>query len=143
MAGNKKNPEEEQHSTPKRKVNAFEYLCIYDERNPNSEYLIMVDDEDKPKPRRDCACDNCFYGRDELALEIIRLQEVITHALKIAGNRSGAGQRIRRIVVALQSANRFRKVPHPHRARAQRQSDPRHLRETSDPDREDFVERSE
>ena len=49
-------------------------LCTKDPRNP------MYDDiwgwyppEEIPKPRKDCACDNCFYGRDALALEILRL----------------------------------------------------------------------
>jgi len=54
----------------------YENLCIRDSRNPMYDelkdsyepYDIM------PEPRADCACDNCFYGRDRLALEIIRLR---------------------------------------------------------------------
>ena len=43
-----------------------EYLCYYDQRNPN-----YTDGERK----EDCYCDNCFYRRDELAQEILRLRE--------------------------------------------------------------------
>lgn len=53
-------------------------LCSYDPRNPIMKESIEIgvyDDEDLPKPREDCWCDSCFYGRDILALEIIRLRE--------------------------------------------------------------------
>jgi hypothetical protein len=46
-------------------------LCAYDPRNPDR---LDLDDEDQPQPRTNCFCDNCFYGRDALALEILRLQ---------------------------------------------------------------------
>lgn len=49
-----------------------EKLCYYDKRNPDN----MVLDSGK-KPRVDCYCDNCFYGRDQLALEIIALKELL------------------------------------------------------------------
>lgn len=52
-----------------------ENLCIYDPRNPL--YANLYGDHDPadiPAPRNDCACDNCFYGRDRLALEILRLR---------------------------------------------------------------------
>jgi len=48
-------------------------LCYYDARN---DCLLL--DEDSPPPRRhDCSCDNCFYGRDKLANEILNLQDKI------------------------------------------------------------------
>ena len=52
----------------------YDKLCWYDNRNPdfNSYYW---DDESPPTPRNNCYCDNCFYGRDELALKIIELNE--------------------------------------------------------------------
>lgn len=52
----------------------YTYLCVYDERNPhyiNLDYLDYV----PGVPRENCFCDNCFYGRDKLAMEIIRLVE--------------------------------------------------------------------
>jgi hypothetical protein len=49
----------------------YENLCSYDSRNPNN-----VVDEDDPQPTKEhCYCDNCFYGKDELAKEIIKLRE--------------------------------------------------------------------
>jgi len=51
----------------------FENLCIYDERNPNY-YQGGFDEDEKRKPRINCNCDNCFYGKDKLALEIIKLK---------------------------------------------------------------------
>ena len=47
-------------------------LCAYDPRNPD--YYDLYNDEAKRQPRNNCYCDNCFYSRDELALEILRLQ---------------------------------------------------------------------
>lgn len=52
---------------------AHENLCYYDSRNPNS-LVPYLDPEDRPQPGTEgCPCDNCFYGRHELAEEIIRL----------------------------------------------------------------------
>ena len=53
----------------------FENLCWHDPRNPN--YTEMgLDDDEKIEPRfEDCCCDNCFYGKDKLAMEILRLRE--------------------------------------------------------------------
>jgi len=42
-------------------------LCYHDPRNPD----YTDDDDDKPE---NCYCDNCFYGRDKLAKEILRLR---------------------------------------------------------------------
>lgn len=47
-------------------LKVYENLCLYDERNPD--YVISNGYKQKK-----CYCDNCFYGRNELALEIIRL----------------------------------------------------------------------
>lgn len=43
-------------------------LCYYDNRNALHFYI----DEDEEIPDR-CYCDNCFYGRTELAEELIKL----------------------------------------------------------------------
>ena len=47
----------------------YSNLCSYDKRNPYYE-----DDFCDEEPRKNCHCDNCFYGRDKLALEIIVLK---------------------------------------------------------------------
>ena len=52
-------------------IEVLDNLCYYDERNPSSSDH-MVDAEDKAIPRTNCFCDNCFYGRDKLALETKR-----------------------------------------------------------------------
>ena len=48
----------------------YENLCSYDKRSP-----CYSDDLDR-KPRLNCFCDNCFYGRDKLALELLKFLEV-------------------------------------------------------------------
>ena len=48
----------------------FQNLCIYDKRHPDyDEDVFRFTTPDG------CGCDNCFYGRTELALEILRLRE--------------------------------------------------------------------
>ncbi len=50
-------------------ADVLQSLCIWDTRNPNSQPR----DEDDPAPREPgCACENCFYGRDRLAIELLR-----------------------------------------------------------------------
>ena len=50
-------------------------LCLYDRRNPDCISLGEPEEESR-KPRSNwCSCDNCFYGRDALAMEILLLQE--------------------------------------------------------------------
>jgi hypothetical protein len=53
----------------------LENLCSYDKRNPN--HCWYEEDDEPTKPRQNCYCDNCFYGRDGLAREILRLKENI------------------------------------------------------------------
>ena len=48
-------------------------LCYYDPRNP--EYEDFAPDE-RYEPRDNCSCDNCFYRRDPLAIEILRLRQL-------------------------------------------------------------------
>ena len=55
----------------------FSYLCSYDPRSPSYADLTCSYDEEDPMPppaRSDCYCDDCFYGRDPLAREILRLR---------------------------------------------------------------------
>ena len=46
-------------------------LCYYDPRNQNDS-LGADEDEDYPQPRKKCSCDNCFYGRDKLAIQLLQ-----------------------------------------------------------------------
>ena len=55
-------------------MNPYEKLCYYDRRNPDH-YPFLDDDEPREPRQPGCACDNCFYGRDELALEVIQLRK--------------------------------------------------------------------
>ncbi len=57
---------------------ARENLCWFDRRNPNyADNYTAFDAEDIPDARvNPCYCDNCMHGRDELALEILRLQNL-------------------------------------------------------------------
>lgn len=60
-------------SVPVERV--YECLCSKDSRNPlYADIYGWQADEPPPVPRVDCACDNCFYGRDKLAVEILRLR---------------------------------------------------------------------
>ena len=51
-------------------------LCYYDAENPNNNLDCYYDEEERPKPRENCHCDNCFYGRDKLARYILSNAEV-------------------------------------------------------------------
>jgi len=80
----------------------LENLCYYDKRNPN----CTMDDEELKEHRESrkrnnlialknlrakgvkiteyesgCSCDNCFYGRTELAEEIIQLKEILNEKI--------------------------------------------------------------
>jgi hypothetical protein len=46
----------------------YSKLCWYDKRHPDYD----EQENEGTKPRVNCFCDNCFYGRDELALEILK-----------------------------------------------------------------------
>lgn len=54
----------------------FSYLCYYDSRYP--EFTPPTDEWEQreldERKQETCFCDNCFYGRHGLALEIIRLK---------------------------------------------------------------------
>ena len=65
-------------------INVFGNLCIHDRRHPDWEAIHGVDgySSDAP-PRDDCICDNCYYGRDALALEILKLHNTIQHKTHI------------------------------------------------------------
>lgn len=57
------------------KHQVYSYLCWYDPRHPEYEPLEQweIDLGEQPTPpRENCSCDNCFYGRDLLAVEILK-----------------------------------------------------------------------
>lgn len=60
----------------------LEALCTWDRRSPYYADLKLAYEDDPgsmPRPRKSCSCDNCFYGRDRLALEILRLKSNVNH----------------------------------------------------------------
>jgi len=57
-------------------------LCYYDPKNPNNN-LDAYEDEDRPQPRKKCYCDNCFYGRDKLAMQLLEVKRERDEALKV------------------------------------------------------------
>lgn len=69
----------------------YTYLCNKDPKN-HEDYIqeIVYNDweEPIPEPRKNCFCDNCFYGRDKLALEIIRLNNIINNKIKENNNET-------------------------------------------------------
>ena len=50
----------------------YNNLCAYDPRSDSYQDLKTCFGEDLKKPRDNCFCDNCFYGRDKLAIEILK-----------------------------------------------------------------------
>jgi len=62
-------------------MNILESLCHYDRRNPIGvvDYIAADELEDYPDSKslnKDCACDNCFYGRTKLALYALDRYEI-------------------------------------------------------------------
>jgi len=59
-------------------IDPKDYLCVWDPRsNFYGDLTCGLDPEDIPKPRKDCHCDYCFYGKDRLALRILALEKVV------------------------------------------------------------------
>lgn len=55
----------------------YNHLCIYDPRNPlYQEFAAYLDDEELRSARANCACDNCFYGRNKLAVELLKERSI-------------------------------------------------------------------
>lgn len=69
----------------KKATEIFEKLCSYDTRNPNGVAYYLTKEEIKEEgytetAKRDCYCDNCFYGKTELAEYILKLKSDINKA---------------------------------------------------------------
>ena len=61
-----------------------ENLCYYDLRNPDgiNSGGLLSDDEIKEDGygeyrKNDCSCDNCFYGRTELAEQLLKYYYIV------------------------------------------------------------------
>lgn len=63
-------------------------LCNYDEDNPYN-ILDLFEDDDRPEPRNGCACDNCFYGRDKLAVQILETRRELAAERALADRLAG------------------------------------------------------
>jgi hypothetical protein len=49
----------------------LENLCVYDARHPS--WVNFREEYADQEPRKNCYCDNCFYGRDKMAVFILSL----------------------------------------------------------------------
>ena len=59
-------------------------LCYYDKRNPDNNLDIMdLDDNEIEVAKKDCHCDNCFYGRTKLALYILKLKNEMSAGIYV------------------------------------------------------------
>ena len=54
-----------------------EQLCIYDKRNPN-----YKKDNERINKHKECYCDNCFTGRNDLADELLRVKDLLSSAVE-------------------------------------------------------------
>lgn len=57
----------------------YENLCVYDPRSEYYKDMIRCGwrPGDISAPRINCYCDNCFKGKDKLAIEILRLMDIL------------------------------------------------------------------
>jgi len=54
-------------------MNIYDKLCVYDRRRDDN----LCGETGIDATPNDCHCDNCFYGRTELAEQVINLTEQI------------------------------------------------------------------
>lgn len=57
-----------------KKEEILSNLCYYDKRNPEHTMFDLTDEELVEARKKDCYCDNCFYGRHKLAEYILELE---------------------------------------------------------------------
>lgn len=53
----------------------YKNLCYLDTRNPYYVFESYLNDD--VTPRIDCECENCLTGKNKLALEILRLRDIV------------------------------------------------------------------
>jgi len=66
----------------------YSNLCSMDKRNPlfNDIYEDYTAEELRGLKNKNCDCHNCFYGRDKLANELIKTQNIIEEIRGIRDN---------------------------------------------------------
>ncbi len=57
------------------KNDVFSNLCSYDKRNPD---CVLDPDDEIPNNLGHCFCDNCFYGRNVLALKLLSVLDELS-----------------------------------------------------------------
>ncbi len=62
-----------------------ERLCAYDSRNPNN---VLSEWVNSPYQEARCFCDNCFYGRTELAKALLEALSDLKDARDEIENRN-------------------------------------------------------
>jgi hypothetical protein len=75
-------------------------LCYYDKRNPDS--LADEDEMEYHKSKliegKGCSCDNCFYGRTELAEEILRLNSKENESFNTGGQTDAQREKVSHVM---------------------------------------------
>lgn len=69
-------------------------LCYYDPENPSNN-LDAYNDEDCQAPRNKCACDNCFYGRDNLAVQLLEAREALRRIVDLGKTMPEEAEEVR------------------------------------------------
>lgn len=71
----------------------YEHLCVKDPRYPDYAALFPADEYEPGEvvPRVGCSCDNCFRGKDRLAVTAIELLEVLEDAAEVVGSWGEGG----------------------------------------------------
>ena len=69
-------------------------LCVYDKRHPDYAFKY-TDDPDRCRPKN-CCCDNCFYGKHELAEKILMLLEACNTVKQFAVKYTATDSKIER-----------------------------------------------
>lgn len=62
--------------TNSEKIRLSKNLCCLDPRNPDSDPDVVEEDL---YPKKDCCCDNCFYGCTWLSEKLLELDDEIMY----------------------------------------------------------------
>lgn len=69
----------------------YSKLCYYDTRNPEGIIAFLTTEEIQEeglttKAKNNCYCENCFYGRTQLAEYIIKLKKELNNEKRSKSN---------------------------------------------------------